>query len=97
MWDHSCFPSLGSVLGYESGMMITGYIEQRDGLKGGRGVISSNHNKGRALGPSRLGVVKRATVWKIKSLSLYLSTQTVSLILSACPLFIYERHRNMDL
>lgn len=56
--------------GYEIGMMITGYIQQRDGLKGGRGVISSNHNKGRALGPSRLGELKRATVWKIKSLSL---------------------------
>lgn len=43
-----------SALGYESGMMITGNIQQRDGLKGGRGVISSNYNKGRALGPSRL-------------------------------------------
>lgn len=38
----------------KSGMMITGYIQQRDGLKRGRGVISSNHNKGRALGPSGL-------------------------------------------
>lgn len=55
MWAHSWFSGAESALGYESGMMITGYIQQRDGLKGGRGVISSNHNKGRALGPSRLG------------------------------------------
>lgn len=53
--DHSCVPSVESALGYGSGMMITGYIQQRDGLKGGCGVISSNHNKGRAVGPSRLG------------------------------------------
>lgn len=60
MFEGACgitpaFPSLESVLGSESGMMITGYIRQRDGLKGGRGVISSDDNKGRALGPSRLG------------------------------------------
>lgn len=56
MWrDHRCSSSVESAAGYESGMMITGYIQQRDGLKGGREVISSNHNKGRALGPSRLG------------------------------------------
>lgn len=55
MCYHSWFSSVESALGYECGMVITGYVQQRDGLKGGREVISSNHNKGRALGPSRLG------------------------------------------
>lgn len=54
--DHSRFFSKESALGYESGMMIIGYDSARDGLKGGRGVISSNHNKGRALGLCRLGM-----------------------------------------
>ena len=86
-----------------------GTFSEGMGLKEAEGVISSNHNKGRALGPSRLawgggegggagggGEWKRATVWKIKSLSLYLSTQTVSLIPTVCLLFIYEWHWNMD-
>lgn len=59
MWIHSWFSIVESTLGYESGMMITGFIQQRDGLKGSRGVISSNYNKGRALGPSRLGEWKK--------------------------------------
>ena len=85
-----------------------GTFSEGMGLKEAEGVISSNHNKGRALGPSRLawgggegggaggGEWKRATVWKIKSLSLYLSTQTLSLIPAVCLLFIYEWHWNMD-
>lgn len=101
MWVHCCSPSTESAVGYESGMMSSGYIQQRDGLKGGRGVILTNHNKGRATSPSRLGEwrkgEKRATVWKIKSLSLHLSTQRVSLISTVCLLFIYEPHKNMDL
>lgn len=61
------------------------------GLKEAERVISSNHNKGRALGPSRLGAgEKELLCWKIKSLSLYLSTQTVSLIPAVCLLFINE-------
>lgn len=55
MWVHCCSPSTESAVGYESGMMSSGYIQQRDGLKGGREVILTNHNKGRATGPSRLG------------------------------------------
>lgn len=55
MWVHCCSPSTESAVGYESGMMSSGYIQQRDELKGGRGVILTNHNKGRATGPSRLG------------------------------------------
>lgn len=68
------------------------------GLKEAEWVISSNHNKGRVLGPSRLGASEEELLcWKIKSLSLCLSTQTVSLIPTVGLLFINERHGNMDL
>lgn len=47
------------------------------GVNETEGLISSNHNKGRGSGPSRLKASERELLcWKIKSLS----TQTVSLI-----------------
>lgn len=67
--------------------MSTGYVKQRDGLKGGRGVILSNSNKGRALGPSRLKKGGAGCVLKIKSLSVYLSILAVSPIFCAFYLF----------
>lgn len=97
MWAHSRFSGAESALGSESGMMITGCIQQRDGLKEAEGLFHQIIIRAVPwVPPGWLEWEKGATVWKIKSLSLELSTQTVWLIPTVCLLFIYEWHGNMD-
>lgn len=75
MWDPLPVPRRRQCTGaMEVAWWSLGTLGKGMGLKEAEWVISSNHNKGRALGPSRLraSTKKELLCWKIKSLSLAL-------------------------
>lgn len=99
MGDHSEFSGIESSLdwGMEVAWWSLGTFSEGMGLKEAEGLFHQIIIRAVPWVPAGWGIEKKTTVWRSKSLSLYLSTQTVSLMITVYLLFIYERHRNMDL